>query len=156
MKKRLLLLGLVVLVVSVLWTPVVMALAPTAGTVSSWSDSQIGYSGVRVFQVSYTTHSSAGTFTCATDRDITGWIMLVETDPGATAPTDNYDITLVNSNSRDVMGGSLANRDTANTEAVLPYINGTYTVVFNEGPLTITVTNAGNSKTSEILIYYLP
>ena len=132
------------------------ALNPSAGSVTSGSDAEIGTSGVRLFQISYTTHASAGTFTCASDRDITGWILLVETDPGATAPTDQYDITLINSNSRDVMGGALANRSDTNTEAVMPLQNGNYTIVYNEGPLTVTVTNAGNSKTAEILIYYLP
>ena len=151
MKK--LLLTLFILLISV---ATAFALAPSAGTVTSFSDTKIGDTGLRLFQVSYTTHATAGTFTCATDRDITGWIVIVETDPGATAPTDNYDITLVNGNSRDVMGGALANRDTANTEAVLPTISSISTPVFNEGPLTITVTNAGNSKTAEILIYYLP
>ncbi len=132
------------------------ALRATAGTVTSFSDALVGESGVRVWQVNYTTHASAGTFTAITDTDITGWILLVETDPGSTAPDDNYDITLKNVNGRDIMGGSLTDRDTSNTEAALPLQNGNYTAVFNEGTLAIAVTAAGNSKTAEIFIYYLP
>ena len=80
----------------------------------------------------------------------------METDPGATAPTTLYDITLVNANGRDVMGGALADRSATVTEDTMPLKNGNYTVVHNDGLLTITVTAAGNSKTAEILIYYLP
>ncbi len=153
--KRLrgILLGVVLMVL--LATPL-WALAPSAGTVTSFSDKQIAANGMRLWQVSYVTHSSAGTFTSSTDMDITGWIVHVETDPGATAPDDNYNITLKNTNGRDIMGGSLATRDTANTEAVLPLLNGNYQAVWNEGPLSIAVSAAGNSKTIELLIYYLP
>lgn len=134
------------------------ALAPSAGAVVSFSDSQVSPSGMRLFQVSYTTHASAGTFTCNTDKDITGWIILVETDPasGAPQPDDNYDIVLNNANGRDVMGGALANRDETNTEATMPILDGNYMTIWNEGPLAIQVTNAGNSLAAELLIYYLP
>ncbi len=128
---------------------------PSAGAVTTTSDKEIGSSGVRLLQVSYTTHSSAGTFTCTTNNDVTGWILLVETDPGTI--DDNYTVLLNNTNGRDVMGGAMsANRDTANTEAVMPLLNGNYTVIWNEGPLSIAVSSAGNSKTAELLIYYLP
>lgn len=153
--KRKLLVGLMVLVMSVLWTGIGLALAPSAGTVTSWSDKPVGPGPVRLFQISYVTHSSTGTFTCSTSRDITGWILLVETDPGATAPT-SYGITLVNTNDRDVMGGALAGRSTTLTEAVMPLQDGNYTPVFVDGVLVVTVTSAGNSRTMEILIYYLP
>lgn len=154
--KRFLRMLMVLLVLSVIWTGTGLALAPSSGTVTSWSDAPIGAGDVRLFQVSYVTASSGETFTCSTGKDITGWIILVETDPGATAPTTLYDITLVNANGRDVMGGALADRSATAAEAVLPSISSTSTPVFNDGALTITVTAAGNSKTAEILIYYLP
>ncbi len=121
--------------------------APSAGTVTSSSDELISQSGVRLLQISYTTGS--GTFTCITNQHVTGWILHVETDPGTTAPDDNYGITLKNDNGRDIAGGNLSNRDTANTEDVV-------IEEYNYGPLTIAVTSAGTSKTAEILIYYLP
>ena len=122
---------------------------PSAGTVTSTSDKEVGSSRVRLLQVSYTTDSGAGTFTCTTDNDVTGWILHVETDPGATAPDDNYSITLKNDNGRDIAGGNLSNRDTANAEDVV-------IEEYNHGTLVIAVSSAGNSKTAEILIYYLP
>ena len=143
MKKFLvILLGLLLLSFSSAW-----ALNPSAGTITSWSDTQVGSRGVRLLQISYVTGS--GTFTVTSDREMTGWILHIETDPGTTTPTDNYDITVKNDNGRDIAGGGLSNRDQTNTE---------YLVIedFNWGKLTIAVTAAGTSKTAEILIYYLP
>jgi hypothetical protein len=48
-----------------------------------------------------------------------GCLVKAITDPGTTAPTDNYDITLVEDTySTDVSDSLLLNRDTANTEEV--------------------------------------
>ena len=68
---------------------------------------------------------------------ITGWYLYsVETNPSnVTAPTDNYDITLVDADGVDLAGGTLMNRDTATTELVnvgtssigFPVIRGTFT-----------------------------
>jgi len=131
---------------------------PSAGTVRTYSDTPRGHGGMRVFQVAYTTHASAGTFTCDTPIDITGWIHEVETDPAPSTPQpdDNYNITLKNSNGRDVMGGALASRDETNTEMVKPIVNSIWQKAWNEGPLSIAVTAAGNSKEAELLIYYEP
>ncbi|MEN6375532.1 MAG: hypothetical protein ABFD75_12260 [Smithella sp.] len=96
---------------------------------------------------------SATTTTAITDQIAGKYIVLVVTDPGATAPTDDYDITITDANGVDVMGGALANRDTANTEQALPLM-GTF-----GGPrpiataLTLNVTNAGNSKIGSVIIY---
>ena len=127
---------------------------PSVGTVQSTSDEQITSSGVRLLKIAFTTGS--GSFTCVTNNDVTGWILLVKTDPGATAPTPNYDIDLDDSGGMDIMGGALDNRSATAREGALPLLRGNYQVIFNEGPLTIQVTTAGTSKTIELLIYYLP
>ncbi len=145
------------LVLSILWTTGVWALAPSEGTVTSWSDKPIGSGTIRLFQVSYVSSSAGGgLFTCSTSKELTGWILEVETDPGATTPDDNYDITLLNANGRDVMGGALANRDQSTTEVTKPTVNGSSREAIVDGLLVITVTAMGNAKTAEILIYYLP
>ncbi len=155
--KRKLLVGLMVLVMSVLWTGTGWTLAPSDGTIVTNSDKPIGSGPVRLFQISYVSSSAGGgLFNCSTSKDLTGWILLVETDPGTTAPDGDYDITFINSNGRDVMGGALTDRSATVTEAVMPLQNGNYTAVFNDGVLTVTVTAMGNAKTAEILIYYLP
>lgn len=66
-----------------------------------------------------------------------GWIFLAETNPGTTAPTDNYDLVLNNVNGIDVMGGALMNRDEANSEAATPAVSGW----LDGGALTLVVTN---------------
>ena len=111
---------------------------------------------MRLLQIAYTTDSGAGTFAIVTDWEINGWIHEVETDPGGTAPDDNYGITIKNDNGRDIMGGALASRDEANAEMVKPIVNGIWQKAWSHGLLTIAVTSAGNSKTAEILIYYEP
>jgi hypothetical protein len=48
-----------------------------------------------------------------------GWYLVqAETNPGTTAPTDNYDITLVSTGGIDIGCAKLMNRDETNTERV--------------------------------------
>jgi hypothetical protein len=49
---------------------------------------------------------------------LNGYLLQVITNPGATAPTDDYDITLTTSDGIDAARGLLANRDTSTTEVV--------------------------------------
>lgn len=57
----------------------------------------------------------------ASSMGIEGWYLYsCETNPGSTAPTDNYDITISDSDGVDVMFGALANRDTSNSEIAFP------------------------------------
>lgn len=50
---------------------------------------------------------------------ITGYILeSVETNPGAVGPTDDYDITIVDTNDCDVAAGTLLNRDISTSERV--------------------------------------
>lgn len=42
------------------------------------------------------------------------------TNPGTTAPTDNYDITVEDDQGCDIYGGALTNRDTALSEQTAP------------------------------------
>ena len=97
---------------------------------------------------------SATTSTAVTDLIAGKYIVLVVTDPGATAPTDDYDITITDANGVDVMGGALANRDTANTEQTMPAIlTGLYFPRPIATALTLNVTAAGNSKVGTVIIY---
>src|SRR5688500_13762736 len=58
-----------------------------------------------------------------------GWLVRLVTDPGATAPTDDYDLTLVDEDSVDVLAGAGLNRDTANSEQVAPIITNAQNAV---------------------------
>ena len=77
-----------------------------------------------------------------------GRIVKVDTNPGGTAPTDNYDITLLNSDGIDVASGNLANRDTANSEQWIP-VDPPYI----DSEITLTIANAGDAKVGVITIW---
>ena len=75
------------------------------------------------------------------------FITNVITDPGTTAPTDNYDIVINDEYSYDVMHGQLTNRDTATSEGIkdqfIP-IHGQFTAVFTN--------NSVNSATGKLIL----
>lgn len=87
-----------------------------------------------------------------------GFLLKAVTDPaaGGSAPTDNYDITLVQ-DGIDMAGGILADRDTANNEIVYGIAkNGTDIAQippFLAGDHTFTVANAGNAKAGRCILY---
>lgn len=87
--------------------------------------------------------------------NMNGWLVKLVTDPGATAPTDNYDITLVDENSIDALADTGLNRDTANTEQVYTLASGAQTPIFLTGTYTFTVANAGNAKQGTAVFYVL-
>ena len=62
-------------------------------------------------------------------------------DSGGTQPTDQYDITITDGDSVDVMQATAANRSNASTEHVAP----TAAIGVN-GALTLNVAAAGNAK----------
>lgn len=97
-------------------------------------------------------HRKYVTLTCTGDGSIAafsfvpatygveGWYLYnITTNPGTSAPTDDYDITLM-VDGEDVAGGSLADRDTANTEtvAVCPATKGYHMA---DGTMLITFAN---------------
>jgi hypothetical protein len=91
--------------------------------------------------------------------NITGTILRVVTDPGATAPTDNYDLTAPDEFGLDVFAGQGANRDTTNSEHFCPgvaFADGTTTSVMPialAGNVTFTIANAGDSKVGNIVVF---
>lgn len=80
---------------------------------------------------------------------IQGYIVKVDTNPDDTdAPTDNYDINLLNSDSIDVASGNLVNRDTANSEQWIPS-----DPPYVDSELTLTIANAGDTKKGVVTIW---
>jgi len=69
------------------------------------------------------TMDSGGATAQEWSKGLKGIVIAVDTDPGTTAPTDNYDMTIKDSYGVDIMGGALANRDTANSERAWPLFN---------------------------------
>jgi hypothetical protein len=79
----------------------------------------------------------------------------VETNPGSTAPTDNYDIVINDADGLDIAGGLLVDRDTANTEIVnLRSSAAGYPMV--RGDLSaVTTGNSVNSATGTIIMIFV-
>lgn len=123
--------------------------------------------GIRRITIDWTSDSSDGHCTVALEK-ISGHLIKAVTNPGATAPTDNYDIAITDDESFDVLtnciaASTLANRDTTNTEEVYfflknadasPLSMAAFPVVCDV--LTVAITNAGNSKVGKLILYYAP
>lgn len=115
-----------------------------AGTVTLTTTDNVMGQDVVVYTYTLTADAADGSFPATVSRPIDGWIIRVETNPGSTAPTALWDLTLVDVDGLDVMGGVLANRSASATEHVLapqPYVRG---------PVTITPT--GNSVNSAVIV----
>lgn len=107
------------------------------------------HTSVKKIKFAWTSDDAAGTASGTTTSYYTGKILGLATDPGATAPDDNYDITITDSDSVDVLMGAGANRDEATTEYVLSTSLG---AVVNS-QLTINVSGAGNAKVGTAYLY---
>jgi hypothetical protein len=92
-----------------------------------------------------------GTATGATTKAFDGQVLELITNPSATAPTDNYDITVTDADGYDVLNGQGANRDTANTELVV-HSDTTPLGVVSGSVLTLNVAAAGNTKGGDVLV----
>lgn len=130
------------------------AYAFSAGTVTqAWTQCT---KNVECLAYTWTADASAATVPAtASNKSIDGYVIQVVTNPGSTAPTDDYDITLTNSDGADVMGGALANRDTANSEIAIPKVDGTnYADAWVSGTLTLNISNNSvNSATGVVRVY---
>lgn len=104
------------------------------------------------------TCDASGVVSGTLSERISGTIVQVITNPGATAPTDNYDVTCLDDQGRDVFSGQGANRDTANTEHFcpgVPFADGTTTSlapVVVDSTLELQIANAGNAKQGVLVL----
>jgi hypothetical protein len=73
-------------------------------------------SDIEIVKIVWTTAAN-GSFTSVT-FGVSGCLFYAITDPGTPAPTDNYDITVTNSEGIDIATSQLLDRDTANSEDV--------------------------------------
>lgn len=109
-------------------------------------------SGVKRIKASWLSDDATGAVSGTTEYKYTGQLVRLVTDPGATAPDDNYDLVVNDSDSVDTLMGGGLNRDTANTEQVL----GTSLGVVFDSKLTFAITNAGNAKNGTVYLYITP
>lgn len=100
------------------------------------------------------TCTNAGVVTGVTTvNKFTGVLERLVTVPDAvSAPTDNYDVAINDSDGLDVLMGAGVNRDTANTEQVLASSLGCCL----DSKLTLEITNAGNATKGVVYLYIKP
>lgn len=90
----------------------------------------------------------AGTASATTVGVYDGKLIGLTTDPGSTAPTDNYDLEVTDGD-HDTLLGAGANRDTANTEHVAEASLGAVAA----RKLTFLITNAGDAKQGVVILW---
>jgi hypothetical protein len=96
------------------------------------------------------TSDASGDASEASVFKMTGKILGLATIPDGTAvPTDNYDVTILDSDGHDVLLGAGANRDIATTE----YVSETSLAAVVNSKLTLTVAAAGASKKGTVILY---
>lgn len=138
-----------------------------AGTMTiTYDDGQdgAGFRGrIRKIVADWTSDAADGTCS-GTTRKISGRLIKAVTDPGSVAPTDDYDISITDEEGSDVLSpcqNTLANRDSTSTEQVYflvkdtagtPLAQSLHPAVCDQ--LTISISNAGNSKTGQLIMYY--
>ena len=129
-----------------------MAVAGTIGTVTRTAVD--GLLGVVKVSIPWTC-DAAGAVTEVPVSLPGGTIIKVRTDPdGTNAPTDNYDITLLDAiGGADVINGAGANRDTANIEEAYPTVATYFRPLIGSGDYYPTIANAGNAKQGVIEVY---
>jgi hypothetical protein len=124
-------------------------MAFAAGTVTQKVD-KYPNANLQVLTFSWTADAAAATIPSTATSDantqaIIGWyVWAIETDPGSTAPTPNYDIVINDANGFDIAGGQLANRSATATERVIPKLDATaslYGASLINSALTLVITN---------------
>lgn len=106
---------------------------------------------VKCIKMVWVSDASGNVTLQSTANKYDGEVLLLTTVPagGGSAPTDNYDITLLDENGADVLCGAGQNRDTANTETVAKSSLGAVA----GSALTPNISNAGNAKGGTIYVY---
>lgn len=115
------------------WSPQAMAAAEQTVTQTTYTVAE----GMYMLELAVTADTT-GVMSNTDTENIDGIVYMVETDPGSTAPSASYDLTLLNDNGIDIMGGNLADRSATLTQRASPL---NYQAQPVKGPLTLTMAN---------------
>lgn len=124
-----------------------------AGTVTV---SEISFleSQIYTFTYSWTADAANGSVPATAGPEIEGLVFMAVTDPGSTAPTALYDITLTDSDGCDVFGGELSDRSATAIEQATPKVGNSYQERYVKGAMTLNITNNSvNSATGTVKVY---
>ena len=116
-----------------------------AGTVT------VAETGNSVKKITWNWTAAAGVADGATSKTFDQKIIGLATVPGTGGdqPDDNYDITITDADSLDVLLGAGANRDELNTE----YVDGSSLGAVAQSVLTLNVTNAGGTNQGTVVLW---
>jgi hypothetical protein len=109
---------------------------------------------VKTWTCDWVSDDSAGTVSIASTKQIYGRVFQLITNPGSTAPTDNYDIKVLDAEGVDLLNGDGANRDTSNSEITGLNV-ATAVDCAAAGTVTFDIANAGNSKEGRAIFYII-
>jgi len=103
------------------------------------------HGSVKLVKADWLSDASGDVTGNATTEYYSGDVVYFATVPDAagTQPTDNYDVTVLDKNSLDVVNGLAANRSNASTQYVDKF-DGLGAIANSQ--ITVTVANAGNAK----------
>ena len=99
------------------------------------------------------TSDGSGDVTGTDTKVLSGVALRYATNPSATAPSANYDITILDEDAIDIAAGALVNRHTSNSEQVLTGGDAKDGTAFM-GALSLVVANAGAAKIGTLRMYY--
>jgi hypothetical protein len=127
-----------------------------------------GRGSIRKVLIDFVTDSATGSVAVTLDK-ISGELIKIVTDPGSAAPDANWDVVLTDEEGVDLsvhmddvaIAALIARHTTSTLETYLPLEDTAGTGRVAAWPvicdkLTVTVNNAGNSKTGQIILYYRP
>ncbi len=110
--------------------------------------------------ISWTGDNATGAVPDLNIPNLRGWLVKAVTNPGSTAPTDDYDITICSPDdtAMDAAGSSLLNRDTSNSEEVYAMKSGATVPIFfmceeGENHVVKWANTSVNSATGQLILY---
>lgn len=111
-----------------------------AGTVSA---TKYEASGIGIIIIAATGDASNGTFPDTALPAFGGYLLALITNPGATAPTNNYDITLIDADGLDRLQDVGGNRSSTNSQEAAIVRSGTaiHPPVIDGETLTLNIDN---------------
>jgi len=116
---------------------------------SSMTFLETRYTTVKKIKCAWTSDDTTGAVSGTTAYPYSGRFIGLITDPGSPAPSDNYTVTVTDSDSVDLLlGSATGNRDTSSTE----FIKEADMAGVANSTLTFNVSSAGNSKKGTIYL----
>ena len=113
--------------------------------------------GLKKVVATCTGDASDGSYPATALPSISGKLIGLETNPGSTGPTANYDITLPDDDGLDRLQGKGANRHTSNSEyeSILIGATAEHPPAAKGDTLTLTLTNNSvNEAVVVVTLYY--